>query len=75
MAIQFGAEVRMKKLRVFALSISAAALLAICALAQTPAPPATTAPVIRYVPGSTIKVQQLLGEEDKERHQPTLPLL
>ena len=27
--------------------------------------------VIRYVPGSTIKLEQLLGEEDKERHQPT----
>lgn len=62
----------MRTLPVFALSEFAAALLAICALAQTPAPPATTAPVIRYVPGSTIKVEQLLGEEDKERHQPTL---
>src|SRR5580658_5559382 len=29
-------------------------------------------PVIRYVIGSTVKVEQLLGEEDKERHQPTL---
>ncbi len=29
-------------------------------------------PVIRYVPGSTVKVEQLVGEEDKERHQPTL---
>jgi hypothetical protein len=29
-------------------------------------------PVIRYVAGSTIKIEQLLGEEDKERHQPTL---
>lgn len=28
--------------------------------------------VIRYVAGSTIKLEQLLGEEDKERHQPTL---
>jgi hypothetical protein len=28
--------------------------------------------VIRYIPGSTIKLEQLLGEEDKERHQPTL---
>ena len=28
--------------------------------------------VIRYVAGSTIKVEQLLGEEDKQRHQPTL---
>jgi FtsP/CotA-like multicopper oxidase with cupredoxin domain len=30
-----------------------------------------TGPVIRYVPGSTIKLEQLLGEEGKERHQPT----
>ena len=29
-------------------------------------------PAIRYVPGSTIKVEQLIGDEDKERHQPTL---
>ncbi len=29
-------------------------------------------PVLRFVPGSTAKVEQLLGEEDKERHQPTL---
>lgn len=28
--------------------------------------------MIRYVAGSTVKVEQLLGEEDKERHQPTL---
>jgi hypothetical protein len=32
----------------------------------------TIAPVLRYVPGSTIKIEQLLGQEDKERHQPTL---
>lgn len=29
------------------------------------------APVIRYVPDSTVKVEQLIGNEDKERHQPT----
>jgi Domain of unknown function (DUF4185) len=29
-------------------------------------------PVIHYVPSSTIKVDQLVGEEDKERHEPTL---
>jgi len=28
--------------------------------------------VLRYLPGSTIKVEQLLGEEDKQLHQPTL---
>jgi len=41
--------------------------------ALPPAPQGTAiAPVIRYVPGSTIKLEQILGEEDKERHQPTL---
>jgi Domain of unknown function (DUF4185) len=34
--------------------------------------PSATEPVLRYVPGSTIKVEQLLGEEDKQLHQPTL---
>ena len=34
--------------------------------------PSASGPVVRYVPGSTIKVQQLLGEEDKQLHQPTL---
>jgi hypothetical protein len=29
-------------------------------------------PVIRFVAGSTVKLEQLLGEEDKEKHQPTL---
>jgi len=29
-------------------------------------------PVIRYIPGSTTKLEQLIGDEDKERHQPTL---
>jgi hypothetical protein len=32
----------------------------------------TAEPVIRFVAGSTVKVEQLLGEEDKEKHQPTL---
>jgi Domain of unknown function (DUF4185) len=36
------------------------------------AEPSTTGPVMRYVPGSTIKIEQLLGEEDKQLHQPTL---
>ncbi len=37
------------------------------------APPGTaTAPVITYVPGSTTKLEQLIGDEDKERHRPTL---
>ena len=34
-------------------------------------PGAATGPAIRYVPGSTVKLEQLVGEEDKERHQPT----
>ncbi len=41
-------------------------------LAATPDTSATIKPIIRYVPGSTIKLEQLLGEEDKEWHQPTL---
>jgi hypothetical protein len=35
-------------------------------------PGASAGPVIQYVVGSRVKVEQLLGEEDKERHQPTL---
>jgi hypothetical protein len=37
-------------------------------------PPTVNAPerVLRHEIGSTIKLEQLLGEEDKERHQPTL---
>ncbi len=42
------------------------------AFAQQAAAPA--APVIRFVAGSTVKMQQLLGETDKEKHQPTLSL-
>ncbi len=34
--------------------------------------PSTTEPALRYEPGSTVKVEQLLGEEDKQLHQPTL---
>ncbi len=34
--------------------------------------PSASQPVVRYVAGSTIKIQQLLGEEDKQLHQPTL---
>ncbi len=33
-------------------------------------PPAAE-PVLRYMAGSTVKVEQLLGEEDKQLHQPT----
>ncbi|MGB7730242.1 MAG: DUF4185 domain-containing protein [Candidatus Acidiferrum sp.] len=39
------------------------------ALRELPSP---TEPVLRYVSGSTIKMEQLLGEEDKQLHQPTL---
>ena len=31
-----------------------------------------TEPGLRYVPGSTIKVEQLLGEEDKQLHREPL---
>jgi hypothetical protein len=34
--------------------------------------PSTTGAVLRYEAGSTTKLQQLLGEEDKQLHQPTL---
>jgi hypothetical protein len=34
--------------------------------------PSTTGPALRYEAGSTAKIQQLLGEEDKQLHQPTL---
>ncbi len=27
---------------------------------------------LQYVPGSSVKVEQLIGDEDKEKHQPTL---
>ena len=45
--------------------------------AFTPASPAASltpasGPVLTYVAGSTLKLEQLLGEEDKELHQPTL---
>src|SRR5271166_3921514 len=32
----------------------------------------TGVPVLHYVPGSTEKLEQLIGDEDKQRHQPTL---
>jgi len=46
-------------------------------LAVKPSVPANTPgtesiPVIRYVSGSTAKLEQLIGDEDKERHQPTI---
>jgi hypothetical protein len=34
--------------------------------------PSATEPVLRYVAGSTVKVEQLLGEEDKQLLRPTL---
>jgi lysophospholipase L1-like esterase len=36
------------------------------------APALSAGMVISYAPGSTVKIEQLLGEEDKELHQPTL---
>jgi hypothetical protein len=44
------------------------AILGIATLAH--GAPAT--PILRYVPGSTVKLEQFIGDEDKERHQPTL---
>ncbi len=35
-------------------------------------PGSAGAPVVRYLPGSTSKLEQLIGDEDKERHQATL---
>lgn len=66
------------------LLVCAASLLGMGALAQNSQMPenktgdasgvtnAGSSTVLRYVAGSTIKVEQLLGEEDKERHKPTL---
>jgi hypothetical protein len=34
--------------------------------------PDATEPMLRYVPGSTIKLEQVVGEMDKARHKPTL---
>jgi hypothetical protein len=34
--------------------------------------PLASEPVLRYVAGSTVKVEQLVGEEDKQLHQLTL---
>ena len=36
------------------------------------AQPSTSAPVLSYEAGSSVKLQQLLGQEDKQLHQPTL---
>jgi hypothetical protein len=38
---------------------------------QLDAAPSPAGPELRYVPGSTVKIEQLLGEEDKQLHQPT----
>jgi|SRR5579859_46371 len=46
------------------------------ATATGPVPPGATAtasgPSLTYVAGSSIKLEQLVGETDKQRHQPTL---
>ncbi len=42
---------------------------------KTPVPvsqPPKAEKVLLYVPGSTVKLEQLIGDEDKEKHQPTL---
>jgi hypothetical protein len=48
------------------------AATALMVLQVAVAQPSTSAPVLSYVPGSTVKIEQLLGEEDKQLHQPTL---
>jgi hypothetical protein len=48
--------------------IFAMAMVSQVAIAQ----PSTSAPVLRYEAGSSVKLQQLLGQEDKQLHQPTL---
>src|SRR6185503_10147130 len=58
-------------------SVAASFLLAesdtsIHLLRQTSAGNQAAVPRLRYVSGSSVKVEQLLGEEDKQRHQPTL---
>ncbi len=40
--------------------------------AASSAPAAASGPALTYVSGSTVKLEQLLGEEDKQLHQPTL---
>ena len=37
-----------------------------------PTPTPAAPPDLRYVAGSTVKLEQLIGDEDKELHQPTL---
>jgi hypothetical protein len=50
-------------------------LLRACAPTATAHAQATaTGPVLHYVPGSTLKLEQLIGDVDKERRQPTLGL-
>jgi hypothetical protein len=38
---------------------------------STPLPDRPRAVALHYIPGSSIKLEQLIGEENKERHQPT----
>ena len=59
------------------LTPAASAVAGTASLSVTPTATATAqltsaAPLIRYVAGSTVKLEQLLGEEDKELHKPTL---
>ena len=46
------------------------ASLASAVAAQSPCQPRES--VLRYIPGSTAKIEQLIGEVDNERHRPTL---
>ena len=46
--------------------------LALAVFALRASPGADGTPRLTFIPHSTTKVEQLVGEEDKERHQPTL---
>jgi len=50
-------------------SLAAALVAGVPGRAQTVSGPA---PVISYIAGSTVKLEQLIGETDKQRHAPTL---
>ena len=52
-------------------AVTALTVTCLCSVVGTARSQRSATPVLRYVPGSTVKIEQLLGEQDKERHQPT----